>query len=67
MYRRYRKSKSSTVIGVRLHNEINDIVRAKAQEIGVSPSDLLRGVILKEFGINNEIVDKRQQELALQV
>ena len=56
------KSAITKVIGVRVENEIKAIIEADAQRNGISPSELLREVISREFK-GRKPVDKSQASM----
>ena len=57
------KSAITRVVGVRVGNEVEEIIKRKASEIGVTSSDLLREVIEREFKVTKQVIDKRQLTL----
>ena len=59
----YPISKTTTVVGVRLENELRAIIWDKAKSEGRQPSDLVREVVTREFSHYQRKVDKRQGKL----
>lgn len=49
-------SKHSTVIGIRVNNDVNALVRARAKSAGMSVSDWVKALVEKELAASVNIV-----------
>ena len=50
-------------LSFRVENEVEAIIKRKASEIGVTPSKLLREVLVREFKGTKTVTDRRQLKL----